>query len=79
MVPIVAAVVPAVPGVRHVAKHVTALIMVHVIPRVANASVSVGGLGPSVIRLVQVVFMAVDVNTSKSPTSNVCWMVQFGI
>ena len=71
MVHIATANAPMVLGIRHVTKLATALTMVHVIPRVANASVNVVGLGLIAIRLAQVVFMAMDVNTSKSLTLNI--------
>ena len=52
-------------GVRHVTKLVTVLTMVRVVPRMANASARVDGLGPRVIYLAQLVRMAMDVNTGK--------------
>lgn len=65
MVSFVPAHAPLVPGGRHVTRHVTAVTMARVIHKMANVSVIVGGLEPIAIRLVQLAFMAVIVNTSK--------------
>ena len=53
-------------GIRHVTRRAAALTVVRVIPRVVNASASVGGLGPRVMYLAQLAGMATDVDTGES-------------